>query len=380
MVNMYLLSTAMQQAPLKEIASLFLRMGLVFGGPAVHTAVMRQEVVVKRKWLDEQHFLDLLGATNLIPGPNSTELAIHIGHEKAGWRGLVVAGLCFILPAVLITGIIAYLYSLYGQLPQVQPFVYGIKPAVLAIVPAAVYPLAQKALKSVYLGITAVIVLALSLLHFNEVYLLFGAGFVALTYAAWQQHKTTNSIIPLTLLKLPTIAVSGNLQLFLIFLKIGAVLYGTGYVLFAFFDTELVSRGLLSRQQLMDAIAVGQFTPGPIFSSVTFVGYQVNGWQGAVVATIGVFLPAFVFVAMLNPVVKALRHSKLFTAFLDAVNVAAIAIIFSVCTTMARETITDWRTIAIAITSLGLAFGYPKLNTAWLVLGGSVGGYLLSLI
>ncbi|HLP52339.1 MAG TPA: chromate efflux transporter [Chitinophagales bacterium] len=371
----------MQHAPLKDIAALFLRMGFTaFGGPAVHTAIMKQEVVEKRKWIDEQHFLDLVGATNLIPGPNSTELAIHIGHIKGGWRGLLVAGLCFILPAVFITGVLAYFYKQYGQLPQVQPFIYGIKPAIIAIIPAAIYPLAKKSLKSTYLAVTGVIVLALSLLHFNEVYLLFGAGIIALLYHLAKQNKTTNSILPIAMFNIPAITLGGNLQLFLIFLKIGAVLYGTGYVLFAFLDTELVTRGLLTRQQLMDAIAVGQFTPGPIFSSVTFVGYQINGWQGAVAATVGVFLPAFVFVALLKPVVKALRNSVLFSSFLDAVNVASIAIIISVCVTMARETITDWRTITIAVVSLAIAFGYRQINSAWLVVGGAVAGYLLSLV
>lgn len=381
MVNMYLFSAAMQQAPLKEIASLFLRMGFTaFGGPAVHTAIMKKEVVERRGWMDEQLFLDLVGATNLIPGPNSTELAIHIGHLKGGWRGLIVAGLCFILPAVFITGVLAYFYKLYGQLPQVQPYIYGIKPAIIAVIPAAVYPLAQKALKSTYIAIIAVAVLALSLLHVNEVYLLFGAGIAAVLYYQLQHGNTTNSLIPLSLWQFTNVTTGGNLQLFLIFLKIGAVLYGTGYVLFAFLDTELVVRGLLNRQQLIDAIAVGQFTPGPVFSSVTFVGYQINGWQGAVAATVGVFLPAFVFVAMLGPVVKALRKSVLFSAFLDAVNAASVAIIISMSITMARETITDWRTAGIMLVSLIIAFGYRQLNTAWLVLGGSVAGYLLSLI
>ena len=381
MVNMYLFSAAMQQAPLKEIASLFLRMGFTaFGGPAVHTAIMKKEVVERRGWMDEQLFLDLVGATNLIPGPNSTELAIHIGHLKGGWRGLIVAGLCFILPAVFITGVLAYFYKLYGQLPQVQPYIYGIKPAIIAVIPAAVYPLAQKALKSTYIAIIAVAVLALSLLHVNEVYLLFGAGIAAVLYYQLQHGNTTNSLIPLSLWQFTNVTTGGNLQLFLIFLKIGAVLYGTGYVLFAFLDTELVARGLLNRQQLIDAIAVGQFTPGPVFSSVTFVGYQINGWQGAVAATVGVFLPAFVFVAMLGPVVKALRKSVLFSAFLDAVNAASVAIIISMSITMARETITDWRTAGIMLVSLIIAFGYRQLNTAWLVLGGSVAGYLLSLI
>jgi len=372
-------------ADLKDIAKLFLKLGIIgFGGPAAHIAMMQEEVVVKKKWLTEQHFLDLIGATNLIPGPNSTEMAIHIGHEKAGWKGLIVAGLCFIIPAVLITGVFAWLYKLYGQVPAVQPFIYGIKPAIIAIILGAVYPLAKKSLKSLELAIIGVVVLACSLFNFNEIYLMFGAGFLALLLASIRNHKTdnTNSIFPIALLQITntTVVSATNFNLFWIFLKIGAILYGSGYVLFAFLDTELVSTGILTRQQLIDAIAVGQFTPGPVFSSVTFIGYQINGLTGAIVATIGVFLPSFVFVALLNPLVKRMRNSKLFSAFLDAVNVASVAIIVSVCFAMSIDTIIDWRTISIAVISLALTFGYKTMNSALIVLGGSMLGYLLSLI
>lgn len=368
---------------LKDVAKLFLRLGVTaFGGPAAHIAMMRQEVVEKRKWMSEQHFLDLIGATNLIPGPNSTEMAIHIGQEKAGWKGLIVAGLCFILPAVLITGIFAWLYKQYGQLPEVQPFVYGIKPAIIAVVLAAVYPLAKKSLKTVELAIIGAAVLILSLLNFNEIYLMFGAGILALALTSLKKQNTVNGIFPFTLLQISntTILSATNFKLFLIFLKIGAILYGSGYVLFAFLDTELVSTGLLSRQQLIDAIAVGQFTPGPVFSSVTFIGYQINDWTGAAVSTIGIFLPSFIFVALLNPLVKRMRNSKLFSVFLDAVNVASVAIIIAVCYTMGKDIISDWRTILIAITSIILTFGFREINSAWIVLGGSLTGYLLTLI
>ena len=370
---------------LKDIAKLFLKLGIIgFGGPAAHIAMMQEEVVTKRKWLTEQHFLDLIGATNLIPGPNSTEMAIHIGHEKAGWKGLIVAGLCFILPAVCITGFFAWLYKEYGQLPEVQPFLYGIKPAIIAIILAAIFPLAKKSLKSVELALIGLLVLLSSLLNFNEIYLLFGAGFLALALASIRNNKwtNTNGVFPFAFLEITnTTAVSAsNFKLFLIFLKIGAILYGSGYVLFAFLDAELVSTGLLTRQQLIDAIAVGQFTPGPVFSSVTFIGYQINGWSGAIISTIGIFLPSFAFVALLNPLVKKMRNSKLFSSFLDAVNVASVAIIISVCFSMGKETITDWRTIAIAVCSISLLFGYKKINSAFVVLGGSVMGYLLTLI
>lgn len=372
-----------ESSKLKDIAKLFLKLGIIgFGGPAAHIAMMQEEVVTKRKWLTEQHFLDLIGATNLIPGPNSTEMAIHIGHEKAGWKGLIVAGLCFILPAVLITGFFAWLYKLYGQLPEVQPFVYGIKPAIIAIILGAVYPLAKKSFKSLELAIIGVLVLVCSLLNYNEIYLMFGAGIIALLLTSFKNGKNTNSFLPLPLLQISntTFFSATNINLFLIFLKIGAILYGSGYVLFAFLDTELVSTGFLSRQQLIDAIAVGQFTPGPVFSSVTFIGYQINGLTGAIVSTIGIFLPSFVFVALLNPLVKKMRNSKLFSAFLDAVNVASVAIIVSVCFSMGKDSITDWQTISITVLSIILTFGYRKINSAFIVLGGSLLGYLLTLI
>ncbi|MBF4469850.1 chromate efflux transporter [Flavobacterium sp. HJJ] len=370
---------------LKEIAKLFLRLGVTaFGGPAAHIAMMQEEVVVKRKWLSEQHFLDLIGATNLIPGPNSTEMAIHIGHEKGGWKGLIIAGLCFILPAVFITGIFAWLYKEYGHLPEVQPFIYGIKPAIIAIILGAVFPLAKKSMKSIELVIIGLIVLIGSMIGSNEIYLMFGAGFFALFLSYWQNSKSNklNVFLPLAFLQIndQTMLSTSNGKLFLIFLKIGAILYGSGYVLFAFLDSELVSTGILTRQQLIDAIAVGQFTPGPVFSSVTFIGYQINGLTGAIVSTVAIFLPSFVFVALLNPLVKKMRDSELFSVFLDAVNVASVAIITAVCFDMGKDTITDWRTILIAVLSISITFGYKKMNSVFVVLGGSIIGYLLTLI
>jgi len=372
---------------LKELTKLFLKLGFTaFGGPAAHIAMMRDEVVNKYQWLSEQHFLDLIGATNLIPGPNSTEMAIHIGHERAGWKGLIVAGLCFILPAVFITGFFAWLYKQYGQLPQIQPFIYGIKPAIIAVILAAIFPLAKKSLKSVELGIVGFVALVLSLSGLNEIYVMFSAGIILLFYSAIKDKlisKKLNGIFPFSLLHISsgnTFLSATNLNLFLIFLKIGAILYGSGYVLFAFLDTELVQTGMLSKQQLIDAIAVGQFTPGPVFSSVTFVGYQINGWTGAIVSTIGIFLPSFIFVALLNPLVKKMRNSILFSSFLDAVNIASIAIIIAVCYEMGKSSIMDWRTILIAIVSMVLTFGFKKINSALVVLGGSLLGYLLTII
>ena len=370
---------------LKELARLFLKLGIIgFGGPAAHIAMMQEEVVFKKKWLTEQHFLDLIGATNLIPGPNSTEMAIHIGHERAGRKGLIVAGFCFIFPAVLITLLFAWLYKEYGQIPEIKPFLYGIKPAIIAIILSAIFPLAKKSFKTIQLSIIGVIVLVLSLLNYNEIILMFGAGIIALIiyYLKNNTNKSINAFIPLTLFQFSNtnLISTTNLNLFLIFLKIGAILYGSGYVLFAFLDAELVATGLLSRTELIDAIAVGQFTPGPVFSSVTFIGYQINGFSGALISTIAIFLPSFIFVALLNPLVKKMRNSNVFSAFLDAVNVASIAIIISICLEMGKETIIDWRTILIAIVSIIITFNYRKINSAFIVLGGSIIGYILNFV
>ena len=375
----------MKKTGLKEIALLFLKLGTTaFGGPAAHIAMMRHEVVIKRKWLTEQHFLDLIGATNLIPGPNSTEMAIHIGQERGGWKGLIVAGFCFIMPAVLITGCFAWLYKSYGQLPQVQPFIYGIKPAIIAVILAAIYPLTKKSLQTIELGIIGICALVLSFTGFSEVLILFGAGFIAMGLAAirLKRYNTTASLFPLLV---PQGNNHGflspvNIKLFLSFLKIGAILYGSGYVLFAFLDSELVAKGIISRQQLIDAIAVGQFTPGPVFSSVTFIGYQVNGISGAIISTIGIFIPSFLFVALLNPLVRKMRESKLFAAFLNAVNVASIALIIMVCYQLGKDSIINWQTIAIAVCSAFILFRFKGVNSAFIILGGSLSGYLLLML
>lgn len=363
---------------IKEIIKIFVKLGFIgFGGPAVHIAMMQQEVVVKKKWMSEEHFLDLLGATNLIPGPNSTEMAIHIGYDKGGWKGLLAAGLSFILPAVLITGILAWLYKIYGLLPEIQPFIYGIKPAVIAIIIGAVYPLAIKSMKTVFLCVIGTVVFTASLLGINEFNLMIGAGLLSLTLYISISRKVDqfHSITPITFLA--PILTADNTKLFWIFIKIGSVLYGSGYVLFAFLDTELVGRGLLSNQQLMDAIAIGQFTPGPVFSSVTFIGYQINGISGAVISTIAIFLPSFVFVALVSPLMKIMRKAKHLAVFLDGVNVASVAIIAAVCITMGKEAVTDWRTIVIGLVSIVVVFRYKHINSAFIVFGGAVFGYCL---
>ncbi len=365
---------------LKEIAQLFLKLGFTaFGGPASHIAMMHQEVVVKRQWMSEQHYLDLIGATNLIPGPNSTEMAIHIGRERAGIKGLLIAGLCFILPAVLITAFLAWLYVMYGTLPQLQAFIYGIKPAIIAVIIAAVYPMAKKSLKSMEMYLFACIAIALCFLGVNEIVTLFGTGALALLFSTFKNTNKLKSISPLLLLSGNTISSSLNFKLFFTFLKIGALLYGSGYVLFAFLDDELVKQGWLNREQLIDAIAVGQITPGPVFSSVTFIGYIINGWSGSLLATVAIFLPSFLFVALLNPLIPKMRKSKKLSEFLDAVNVASVALIAFVCLQMGVDSIANWRTIIIALVSLLVSFRFTNINSAYIVIGGSLSGYLLSL-
>jgi len=366
-----------EKKELRQLFRLFLRLGLTaFGGPAAHIAMMQREVVDKRRWMDHEHFLDLIGATNLIPGPNSTEMAIHIGQERGGWRGLLIAGACFICPAVVVTGIIAWLYQQYGHLPEVAAFIFGIKPAIIAVILAAALPLARRALKGTLLWVIALLSLSAGLLGLNEIYVMFGAGLLALIWMAGRQREgVLKGLFPI-LLQAPAIVVS-NARIFFSFLKIGAILYGSGYVLFAFLDSELVAKGLLSRKVLIDAIAVGQFTPGPVFSSVTFIGWQMGGWKSAALATLAIFLPSFVFVALSRPLIPRMRRSKLFSAFLDGVNAASVAIILTVCIEFGRATITDWRAVVIALLSGTVVFGFPKVNSAFVILGGSVLGYLL---
>jgi chromate transporter len=365
---------------LKEVAKLFFKLGsIAFGGPAAHIAMMEDEVVKKRKWMTHQQFLDLVGATNLIPGPNSTEMTMHCGYERAGWKGLIVAGACFVFPAVVITLVFAWLYQQYGQLPKVEPFVYGIKAAVIAIILGAVYRLGKKALKNVELGVLGALTLIACLLGVNEILALLACGLLGLILFFIRNYKNNlNSLTPLVLLQVAL--APSTLKILWIFFKVGALLYGSGYVLFAFLDAELVTTGLLTRQELIDAVAVGQFTPGPVLSTATFIGWQLGGFWGAIAATIGIFLPSFFFVFLLNPYIPKMRKSNIFSAFLDGVNIAAVAVIVAVCVEMGKETLTDWRTILIAATSLLCVFVLKKMNSAFIVIGGALVGYLLTLI
>ncbi|MCL6296226.1 chromate efflux transporter [Jejuia spongiicola] len=372
-----------QKNKLKEVAQVFFKLGFfAFGGPAAHIAMMEEEIVAKRKWMTRNYFLDMIGATNLIPGPNSTEMTMHCGYERAGRKGLFVAGICFIFPAIIITGLLAYLYVKYGELPEVKPFIIGIKPAVLAIIASAIIKLSKKAIKSTELAVLGVLVLVVSLLGVNEVLALLLAGIFGMGYFYLKeriQNKTLSiSPILLSLVVSETVVKLSSLKVFLMFLKVGAILYGSGYVLFAYLDAELVSRGWLTRPELIDAIAVGQFTPGPVLSTSTFIGYQLSGFPGAIAATTGIFLPSFLFVLILNPFISRMRQSKILRHFLDAVNVAAVAVMLSVLVVMTIDTIVDWRTILIAILCSYLTFG-TKISTMWIIAIGSVLGYLLLL-
>lgn len=375
-----------------EVAQVFFKLGCVaFGGPAAHVAMMEDELVTKRKWMSRQHFLDLMGATNLIPGPNSTEMTMHCGHERAGVLGLFAAGICFIFPAVVITGIFAWFYVEYGNLPAVAPLIFGIKPAVLAIIAGAIYKLSKKALKSVELAVLGLLVLIVSLLGVNEITALLVAGILGTIYFTSKSEwsRTPKSIFPILFLQTGgalTTKITG-LTVFWSFLKVGAVLYGSGYVLFAYLDAELVAKGLLTRPELIDAIAAGQFTPGPVLSTATFIGYQLAGWTGAIAATLGIFLPSFIFVWLLNPLVPKMRSSKPLGFFLDSVNVAALAVMVNVLIEMSLETLfvsaswmPDWRAWVIAVFGAVLIFGFKKVNAMWIVVGGALLGYLLMLI
>lgn len=380
---------------LKEIALLFLKLGFIaFGGPAAHIAMMEDEVVTKRKWMSRQHFLDLVGATNLIPGPNSTEMAIHCGFHRAGFAGLIVAGICFIGPAAILTGFLAYFYVAYGNIPEIEPFFFGIKPAVIIIILSAVYKLGQKALKTFLLGFIGTAVLIASLLGMNEVFAILSGGIVGMLIIYFKNRikgNSLNSLIPLfsnLKLKLPlasflaftstTISSISLLKLFLIFLKIGAILFGSGYVLVAYLDGELVKNlGWLTADQLIDAIAIGQFTPGPVLSTATFIGYQIKGFGGAVVATLGIFLPSFFFVAILNPIIPKLRQSKLAAGFLDAVNISAVSIMISATIHLSKQVLVDWKSILIAVVSGFMVFKFKQINAAYIVLGSGIFGFLL---
>ena len=370
---------------MRELALVFLKLGTIaFGGPAAHIAMMEDEVVRRRAWLTREEFLDYLGATNLIPGPNSTELAIHVGYARAGFAGLVVAGASFILPAAFIVAMIAWGYVRFGRLPAVEGLLYGIKPVVIAVVLQALVGLARTALKTTWLIVAAVACVVAAAAGVNELAILGGAVIVALAFGSLAFPKSSDGGANQRMLApimLQAGAVGGGsaisvslLPLFGVFLKIGSILFGSGYVLLAFLRSDLVERlHWLTERQLLDAVAVGQMTPGPVFTTATFIGYVLHGASGAAVATIGIFLPAFVFVAISGTLIPAMRGSPTARAVLDAVNVASLALMAVVTVQLARAAVVDFTTLVLAAIA-GVLLLRRKVNSAWLVLGGAVVG------
>jgi chromate transporter len=370
--------------PLAELARLFLKLGTIaFGGPAAHVALMRDEVVRRRRWVSDEEFLDLVGATNLIPGPNSTELAIHLGARRAGWRGLLTAGVCFIAPAVAIVSLLAWLYERYGTTPAAVDVRYGVLPVIVAIVGQAVVGLGRTALMSWVPRVLAVGALVAYLLDVHELLILAVAGALA---AAWHtgprllRRASMLAVLPLARLATDVAEPVSRSRLFFAFLEIGSVLYGSGYVLLAFLQRVFVDDlGWLTTEQILDATAVGQVTPGPVFTSATFVGWLVDGPAGAAVATIGIFLPAFAFVALLDPLVRWMRRHPTAHRFLSGVTAASLGLMAGVLVDLADAALTDPLRIAVAVAALG-PLVFTKVNSAWVVLGGVVvgAGHLLA--
>ncbi|WP_244221718.1 chromate efflux transporter [Corallococcus exercitus] len=371
--------------PIGEVARVFLRLGLTsFGGPAAHIAMMEDELVRRRQWLPREEFLDLLGATHLIPGPNSTELAIHLGHRRAGWPGLLVAGVCFIVPAMLLTLAAAWAYVRFGTLPQAGALLYGVKPVILAVVLQALWGLGKTALTTRPRIAVAIGAAVASALGVNELLILAVSG---AALAAWLRARSapasgsTLVLAPFALHGATVVTASVPFSLgglFLFFLKVGSVLFGSGYVLLAFLRADLVEHwGWLTEAQLLDAVAVGQFTPGPVFTTATFIGYLVGGTPGAGLATLGIFLPAFVFVALSGPLVPRLRKSRTAGAVLDGVNAASLALMAVVTWQLGRAALVDGWTVALAVAGAALLLRW-RVNSAWLVLGGAAAGLLLA--
>lgn len=364
----------------REVALVFLRLGTVaFGGPVAHTAMMREELVRRRRWVSDERFVDLMGATNLIPGPNSTELAIHLGYDRARGRGLLLAGLCFIVPAALIVTALAWAYVEYGDTPSAEWLLYGVVPAVLAIVAWALVALLRTVVKNVWLGLLAAAGLAAYLLGVHELAVLFGGAAVAGLARLASRAGRHALLAPLAVLYPdPTAGQLG--QLFLTMLKIGAVLYGSGYVLLAFLEGDLVDRlGWVTEQQLLDAVSIGQVTPGPVFTTATFLGYLVAGLPGAFLATVGIFLPSFVFVGLLTRITDRLRASPWTATMLDGLNATALALMAGVSWELGRSALVDGWTAGIFGATL-LLMWRTRLNSAWYVAGGAVTGILLGLL
>jgi len=382
-----------RSASLKELAWLFLRLGTTaFGGPAGHIAMMEEEFVRRRGWLTREKFLDRLGAANLIPGPSSTEMAIYIGYQRAGWWGLFLGGACFILPAMLLVAAIAWAYVRYGRLPQVSGVLYGVKPVVIAVVLQAILGLTRSAVKTRFLALVGLLAALLTFLNVSALIVLVGAG-TTIALGRWSRQESGRSARPLGVLLVLALAVVvvevipalwtgpavafGLGSLFLYFVKIGSVLYGSGYVLLAFLRTDLVAHWhWMTSAQLLDAVAVGQVTPGPVFTTATFIGYVLAGPLGALVATVGIFMPAFFFTAISGPLVPRIRKSAMAGAFLDGVNVSSLALMAVVTVQLGRAAVVDLPTLALTAASALLLLRF-RVNPAWLVLGGALIGFFV---
>jgi len=365
-----------------EVFRYFFRLGFVaFGGPAAHVAMMEEDLVQGKKWLTEQEFLDYMGITNLIPGPNSTEMTMHCGYHHAGWRGLFVAGMSFIFPAVLLTCLVAIFFESYSEIEWVVPIVNGIKAAVISFILAAILKLGKKAVKNTYLAVIGVMALVAGLLGVNEILVILSLGLISmLVQMTLHSRGQLNSFVLLPLFATTAIGYT-HLKLFLVFLKVGLVLFGSGYVLFAYLDGELIENlGWLTHSDLVEAIAIGQVTPGPVLSTATFIGYKLGGFTGAILATLGIFIPSFFYVLLLNRFVQKMKNNIWLRFFLEAVNVAAVAVMVVVTFKMGQEIIIDWRTALICVLSILVYFSFKKLNTLWIILGGAVLGFLLTYV
>jgi chromate transporter len=377
---------------LKDVALLFLRLGATsFGGPAAYIGLMHHEIVVRRKWIDDQRFLDIMGAVNLIPGPNATEVAAHIGLIRAGWLGLIMAGGLFIIPGTAAIMVVAWAYVKYGSLPQVGWVLYGVKPAVIAIIVVAIWSLARKGIKSPLLIIVGLGVLGLYLFGINEIALLLGGAVIFVLIQSGRrlikQRTAALMLAPALLLKFPFVGLAASTvafsqtTLFLTFLKMGATLFGSGYVLLAFLNSEfVVNLGWLTHAQVVDAIAVaGQITPGPVFNSAAFVGYLLGGWSSALLAALGIFLPSFILVGILSRFLPAMRKSWWAGSFLDGINAASLGLMAAVTIQLGRSVLIDPFTIILALVALFLLIKF-KISSVWLVLGGGAMGIIYKLI
>jgi chromate transporter len=366
---------------LREVVQVFLKLGFIaFGGPAAHIAMMEHECVTRRGWLSRERFLDLLGAATLLPGPSSSELAVYLGYERAGAAGLVAAATCFVIPAALLVAAIAWAYVRLGSLPQLGGALYGVKPVVIAVVAQALWGLAPKAVKSWPLGVLAALACAAAAFRVEPIAVLAGSGLAVIAVKSVTRRDAAPAFaVPLAGIGgaasvAVAVAPASLGALFLTFAKIGATVFGSGYVLLAFLRHDLVERShWLTEAQLLDAVAVGQVTPGPVFTTATFIGYLIGGGWGAVVATVGIFLPGFVLVALTRPLIARIRSSPVASAFLDGVNVAALALMAVVTVELARAALVDLTTVALGVASAVLLLRF-RVNTTWLVVGGAIIG------